>query len=115
MKNLNYYMKLPYRFVITPDPYEGGYIISYPDLPGCLSSAETIEELIKNGEDAKREWFKAALKENLEIIEPMNEEKYSGMFRLRIPKSLHYKLALNAKLEGISMNQYCLYLLSKNI
>ncbi|MBQ2743396.1 MAG: toxin-antitoxin system HicB family antitoxin, partial [Oscillospiraceae bacterium] len=30
------------------------------------------------------------------------------------PKSLHKSLSENSKREGISMNQYCLYLLSKN-
>ncbi|MBQ1826683.1 MAG: toxin-antitoxin system HicB family antitoxin, partial [Erysipelotrichaceae bacterium] len=38
-----------------------------------------------------------------------------GQFKLRIPKTLHKRLADQAKLEGISMNQYCVYLLSKNI
>ena len=33
---------------------------------------------------------------------------------LRIPKSLHRALAEHSKAEGISMNQYCLYLLTKN-
>ena len=40
---------------------------------------------------------------------------YSGNFRVRIPKSLHAKLAEDAKGEGTSLNQYIVYLLSKNI
>lgn len=38
----------------------------------------------------------------------------SGQFKLRIPKSLRPSLARHAKRKGISMNQYCMYLLSKN-
>ena len=45
--------------------------------------------------------------------EPEND-KYSGQFKLRIPKSLHKLLAEHSKREGISMNQYCMYLLSRN-
>ena len=41
-------------------------------------------------------------------------ENYSGQFKLRIPKSLHRSLAEHARQEGISMNQYCVYLLSRN-
>ncbi len=41
-------------------------------------------------------------------------ENYSGQFKLRIPKSLHRSLAERARQEGISMNQYCVYLLSRN-
>ena len=42
------------------------------------------------------------------------EENYSGQFKLRLPKSLHKQLAEEAKRDGISMNQYCVYLLSQN-
>lgn len=38
---------------------------------------------------------------------------YSGTFQIRMPKSLHKSLSEHAKKEGISMNQYCIYLLSK--
>ena len=58
--------------------------------------------------------YEAAIEEGIEIPEPVSPDKYSGQFKLRIPKSLHYSLAEHAKMEGISMNQYCLYLLAKN-
>ncbi len=54
MKTPDEYMKLPYRMEIIPDPDEGGYVISYPDLPGCLSIADTMAEALKKGEDAKK-------------------------------------------------------------
>lgn len=37
---------------------------------------------------------------------------FSGEFKLRIPKSLHKQLSIEAELEGISLNQYLVYLLS---
>ena len=55
LKKAEEYMKLKYRFELTEDEAEGGYVISYPDLIGCMSSGETIEEAVKNGEDARRE------------------------------------------------------------
>ena len=116
-KTLKYYMSLPYRLEIIPDTVEGGYGARYPDLPGCITNADSIDEVVGNAEDAKREWLKAALEEGVEIAEPSDEEDlsgYSGQFKLRIPKSLHRSLSLHAKQEGISMNQYCLYLLTKN-
>ena len=48
------------------------------------------------------------------IREPHELDSYSGQFKLRIPKSLHRRLAEQARQEGISMNQYCVYLLSRN-
>ncbi|MBQ6450682.1 MAG: type II toxin-antitoxin system HicB family antitoxin [Solobacterium sp.] len=115
MKTVDEYMKEPYRMEITPDPEEGGYVISFPDLPGCLTSGETIEKAVQNAEDAKRAWFSATIEEQITIPDPRRLEKYSGQFKLRIPRSLHVRLAEQARQEGVSMNQYCVYLLSTHM
>ena len=114
MKTLDYYMGLPYKLEIVPDSTEGGYVASYPDLRGCITVGDTLASVAANAEDAKREWIQAAMEEGIEIPEPLSEAEYSGQFKLRIPKSLHRALAQHSKEEGISMNQYCLYLLTKN-
>ncbi len=114
MKTIDEYMRLPYRMEIIPDPDEGGFAVRYPELPGCMTCGNTPEEAVRNAADCKREWLTAAVEEGLPIPEPVHEEEYSGQFKLRIPKSLHKSLAEHSKAEGISMNQYCLYLLSKN-
>ena len=43
MKTLNDYMAMNYRMEIIEDREEGGYVVSYPELPGCLTCGETIE------------------------------------------------------------------------
>ncbi len=60
------------------------------------------------------EWLETAIEDGIAINEPEDLQDYSGQFKLRIPKSLHKALAIRSKEEGISMNQYCLYLLSQN-
>ena len=114
MKTIEEYMKLAYTMELTPDAEEGGFVVSFPELPGCLTVGETLEEACRNAEDAKREWIIAAMDEGIKVPEPDASASYSGQFKLRIPRSLHRKLALQAKREGVSMNQYCLYLLSQN-
>ena len=86
MKKIDEYMRLPYRMELIPDPDEGGYVVSFPELPGCLSSGETSEEAIKNAEDAKQEWLLAAMEEGIDIPEPDSLDAYSGQFKLRLPK-----------------------------
>lgn len=115
-KTVDYYMQLPYRMEVIPDVEEGGFTVRYPDLPGCLTTGDSIESAIANAVDAKRAWIEVALEDGLTINEPKPEDlsEYSGQFKLRIPKSLHRSLSIHAKDEGISMNQYCLYLLTKN-
>ena len=113
MKTLDEYLQMPYRMEIVPDPDEGGIIASYPELPGCLSAGKTIEEAAKNALDAKTQWLKAAYEDGVAINVPDSEKEYSGQFKLRMPKTLHRLLAEKSKQEGISMNQYCLFLLSR--
>lgn len=114
MRTIDEYMKLSYRMEIVADPDEGGFVVSFPDLKGCLSTGATLDSAYANANEAKREWIAAALEEGYEIPEPSDMDAYSGQFKLRIPKSLHKRLAENSRREGISMNQYCLYLLSRN-
>ena len=114
MKTLKYYLNLPYKLEIVPDPDEGGFVARYPELPGCITVGNTIDDVVNNALDAKNEWLQAAIKSNAEIAEPLALDDYSGQFKLRIPKSLHRSLSEHSKEEGISMNQYCVYLLSRN-
>ena len=110
-KTLKEYLAMAYRMEIVEDKEEGGFVVSYPDLPGCITCGETVESAVANALDAKKTWFEAALEDNLEIHEPDSLEDYSGQFKLR---SLHRLLAEHSQREGISMNQYCVYLLSRN-
>ena len=112
MKNLDYYMAINYRVEILKCEEGEGYALHCPDLPGCITCAETIEHGFEMIEDAKKCWFTACLEDGIPIPEPSDTEAYSGQFKLRLPKSLHKTLAERSRQEGVSMNQYCVYLLS---
>lgn len=114
VKTIDEYLSLPYKMEVIPDTDEGGFVVSFPELPGCLSSGETMEQAIANAADAKKAWLEAAIDDGIVISEPDSLDEYSGQFKLRMPKSLHRSLAEHSKREGISMNQYCVYLLSRN-
>jgi len=112
MKDINYYMNLKYPFTLEQDE-DGSYFIQFPDLPGCMTCGSSVEEAIHLGNDAKKCWIESAFNDNSYIPEPKSVEKYPDNFKLRLPKSLYRQLARNASAEGISMNQYCIYLLSR--
>ena len=100
---------------VLPDEDEGGFALRCPELPGCVTCAETLEEGFRLLDDAKRCWFTACLEDGISIPNPASKEEFSGQFKLRLPKSLHRTLAQRSKEEGVSMNQYCVYLLSKGL
>ncbi len=114
MKDINYYKNIKYPLTILQED-DGSYFAEYPDLKGCMTAADTFEEIHEMAEDAKSAWLETALENDVPIPEPKNISAYSGTFKLRIPKSLHKQLAEEAKTEGISMNQLCVYLLSREL
>lgn len=78
MKTIEYYSGLPYRLEITPDLDEGGFVARYPELPGCMTVGDSLEEIAEYAEDAKREWLAAALDDGISIAEPAASDNYSG-------------------------------------
>ena len=81
MKTLNDYMAMSYRMEIVEDKDEGGFVVSYPDLPGCITCGETVESAVANALEAKKTWIEAALEDGVEIHEPDSLEDYSGQFK----------------------------------
>lgn len=107
------FMKLPYTVEIVPD--EESYLAKVKELDGCLTVGDSPAEALEMLEDAKLEWFSAAIADDFDIPLPetMREFKQSGKFALRMPKSLHQKLAEEADIEGVSLNQYLVTLLAE--
>ena len=115
MKDVKYYMDLPYNYIIKHINDESGsyYHSKVLELDGCQSTGDTFEEAYNNLREAMEFWIETKLEGGFDIPLPVGYENYSGKFIVRIPKSLHYKLAIEAEQEGISLNQYALYKLSK--
>ena len=112
--SLEYYLNLQYPVTLYPDP-EGGYVAEIKDLPGCLTQGETLEETMININEARELCIETAYEAGDNIPLPTTDDSYSGKLMLRIPKSLHRRLAEIAKTEGVSLNQYLLSLVSFRI
>src|SRR5260221_14286200 len=59
-----------YTIILHPDPDEGGYTVTVPALPGCVTQGETLEEAIAMPKDAIRLHVDALMSEG----EPVPEE-----------------------------------------
>ena len=104
-------LKREYRFDVIADP-DGGYVLRYPDLPGCLTQVERIEDVGPAAEEIRSLWIEAAFELGQSIPAPSYPDEFSGKFNVRIPKSLHRDLVLLAAAEGVSLNQLVVSLLS---
>jgi antitoxin HicB len=97
----------------------GGFLISFPDLPGCMSDGETIEEAVANGRDAFSAWISAVADQGKPIpkptAKPAEMQEVSGKFVARLPKSLHARLVVRAKQEGVSLNTLVLTFIAEGL
>jgi len=103
-----------YPIHLTPIPSEegGGYMVTVPDLPGCVADGDTIEQALEEARDAFQAWTMAE-QEDKGLIPP--PKTYSGQFVQRIPKTLHARLAMRAASEGISLNQLAATFLAEGL
>lgn len=54
---------------------EGGYSVEVPDLIGCVTQGETLEEAIEMAQDAALGWLLTAIEEEEEIPKPSTMEE----------------------------------------
>jgi len=92
-----------YRITVRPLSKEegGGYLVEYPEIPGCMSDGETIEEAIANGRDALRDCLEVFKESGRKTPRPSIEP---AQWRQRLPRTLYLKLTERAKSEGVSIN-----------
>jgi antitoxin HicB len=105
------YLRLKYPIRIVEDE-KGGWFVEIPDLPGCMTVVEDFKDAYEAIDLVKEGWIEIALGDGQDIPLPSTEKKYSGRFVLRIAPSLHERLVEQAEAEEMSLNAYCLYLLS---
>jgi len=108
------YMKLPYNYIVKPIEDESGsyFHASVLELDGCQSTGDTFQEAYDGLMEAMEGWIEAKLENGFRVPIPLDADRYSGKFVVRLPKSLHARLAVEAEREGVSLNQYTLYKLS---
>jgi len=108
------YLELPYHITVQHIADESGsyYFATVREFDGCMSHGDTYAEAFENIHEAMEGWIEAKLEGGYPIPQPIDDSQFSGKFVLRLPKSLHARLAMEAEKEGVSLNQYALYRLS---
>jgi antitoxin HicB len=87
----------------------GGWLASFPDLPGCMSDGETPEEALRNATEAESAWIAANNK--------WGKAKAEKPTRLvaRLPRSIHRNLQERASAEGVSVNTMMVTLIAHGL
>ncbi|GAB6040272.1 type II toxin-antitoxin system HicB family antitoxin [Endothiovibrio diazotrophicus] len=114
----------PYPFEAYPHWVEplseedgGGYLVTFPDLPGCISDGEDEAEAVANARDAFSAWVSARAQMGKPIPKPTRHGESAEPVRMmqRLPRSLHASLVARAKAEGTSLNTLVTMLLAEGL
>jgi len=90
----------------------GGYEATVPDLPGCMSDGETMQEAVTNVQGAILSWIEAAQAMGRRVPAPGSGV---GQWRQRVPASLHVALKELARREGVSLNMLVTNILAQQV
>jgi antitoxin HicB len=87
----------------------GGWLASFPDLPGCVADGESPEEALRNAAEAESAWIAANDK--------WGKAKVEKPARLvaRLPRGIHRDLQERARAEGVSVNTMMVTLIAHGL
>ena len=105
----------PCQMSHLPQEDGGGWLVKFPDVPGCVGTGDTPEEALHDGWEALQACLEVMAEEGRKSPMPGEGGPHSGKFHLRTPKSLHNKLAARAAREGVSMNTLAVALLAEGL
>ncbi len=103
-KNLQYYLNLPYSYIVEWSEADECYLGSIVELEKNMTCGETPEEVIKNLKEALEAYVNTSIANNMEIPEPLKLTDFKGNITYRTTSAKHYQLAKTAKIKGISIN-----------
>lgn len=94
------------RYLRTVERSEDGVFTAWiVEMPNVVSEGDTADEALENLEEAFAGVVHVMIDEGREIPEPFIEREYSGRLQLRIPPSLHRRVAERADAERVSINR----------
>jgi predicted RNase H-like HicB family nuclease len=110
--SLNDLQALDYPVRIEYEEDDGLFVADFLDLPGCSATGSTVSEAYERAQEAKAEWLRVTVDQDLPVPEPSKTRDYGGRILVRLPVSLHAALADRSRINGVSLNHYIVHLLS---
>ncbi|HEY9704313.1 MAG TPA: type II toxin-antitoxin system HicB family antitoxin, partial [Allocoleopsis sp.] len=88
--------RFSFPIILTPDLTDGGYVVTFPDLPEAITQGEKIEDCLKEATDCLEEAIALRIDEQLDLPLP-SEIKSNYVVELSLQMCL--KAALYLKCE----------------
>lgn len=109
-------MQLPYTTILKRDE-DGDVVARISELKGCVAHGENEAEAIDNIRSMMALWIESALEEGREIPVPLNDEDSAanGKLLVRTSRSVHVACLKSASEDGVSLNQWVVTVLSREV
>ena len=116
IKDLKYYMGLPYTIVLRRDE-DGDFVAKIQELIGCVSHGPDEAVALRRLGDVQAVWIQDCIESSDVVPEPRVDEDNlpSGKWLQRVPRSLHKKLTKMAKQEEVSLNHMVTSILAEAV
>jgi antitoxin HicB len=111
---LREYLAKPYAGELIRNE-DGTWYARVVELKGCMTEGDTEEEALEALDDAIKGWLEVSIEDKEPIPEPLESRSFSGEFVVRVPRTMHRDLAKRAEIEGVSLNQFVLSALAKEV
>lgn len=106
-------MKDLYERKVFYSKEDGAWIAVAPELPGCSAHGKSSAAALKKMNKAIELWLETAKSKKWGVPKPLAAKSPGGKVLLRLPRELHQDYLSLATEEGISLNQYMLYILAR--
>lgn len=103
-----------YRVEIRPEE-DGSWTALVPDLPGCAAVGDSPNEALAELPDVIDLWIETAIESGVQVVAPRPAVQASGRVLMRLPRDLHGALIRRAESEGVSLNTFCVSVLTAGV
>ena len=94
---------------------DGEYVALVPEFPYVSALAETPQEAAREAVIAAEAVVEGLVEDGLQPPQPQTLSSYSGQIRVRMPRTLHQRLAGRARIEGVSLNTLIVTFLAEGL
>ena len=70
-----------YSMILEWEPQGGVYVVTVPEIPGCRTHGETLEEAVRHGREVMEGWVDIMRKDG----EPLPAPKYFALKEIEVP------------------------------
>jgi predicted RNase H-like HicB family nuclease len=104
-----------YSFRVLWSDEDLAFVATCPEFEGVSGLGDSAEQALAEVQGALQLMIETYEQEGWELPAPASLPAYSGQFRLRVPRTLHARLAEAAADDGVSLNTFAVRLLSQGV